>query len=128
MVCPETSHFSQHQHVLLWGFFFFFFLSYVMRNSIWDIWSFSTIDSLNNRLGRDQIPDTDERLLIDFFFFLAYFWCFCSVDKTETNKGSEWFTYFLGCQLPPCHLWQCSYTWRHVSPAPRWFSKGRSSV
>ena len=72
-----------------WGFLF---LSYVMKNSIWDIWGFSTTDSLNNSHGRDQIPDTDEKLLIDFsffFFLVGYFWCFCSVDKNR-NQQRQW--------------------------------------
>lgn len=72
-----------------WGLLF---LSYVMRNSIWDIWSFSTIDSLNNRLGRDQIPDIDERLLIDFFFRLFLMFLLCAQNR---NQQRQWVIHLL---------------------------------
>ena len=70
-----------------WGFLF---LSYVMKNSIWDIWGFSTTDSLNNRHGRDQIPDTDERLLIDFFFFFGRLFLMFLLCGQNRNQQRQW--------------------------------------
>lgn len=87
MVCPETSHFSTSA-CSFWGLLF---LLYVMRHSIRDIWSFSTIDSLNNRHGRDQVPDTVERSLTDFYLFifcrLFLMFLLCGQNR---NQQSQW--------------------------------------
>lgn len=121
------------------GMFFLMasFLPYAMRlrwlntqfNSTWDIWSFSTIDSFNNRDGRDggNWKQGSQKWMIGYLLIsfcgllLKIFLCW-----QNRNGQRQWFTSWASAAT--LSLWQCSCTNRHVFSVSRWFSKGRSSV